>query len=209
MGKRTVHSHSRLSAPHGQHQSGFGSFVTYGADVDGDGIREMIAGTTNGGLYSVFTGTNRSGVRRWMRKIQEPSSASSSSTLLPTVGARPVALLGNMSLTSDLPLYWLVRERPRNAWMEPSKQPRARASSSPLASSERRTYSSSSSGSSLGGRGGVLMSKLKRLRSSSSSNLLILAAVLTTTVAAYGLYKAYQGRKRRRGLPSDEATMPM
>ena len=93
MGKRTVHSHSRLSAPHGQHQSGFGSFVTYGADVDGDGVREMIAGTTNGGLYSVFTGTNRSGVRRWMRKIQEPSSASSSSsTLLPTVGARPVAL---------------------------------------------------------------------------------------------------------------------
>ena len=115
-----------------------------------------------------------------------------------------------MSLTSDLPLYWLVRERPRNAWMEPtSKQPRARASSSPLASSERRTYSSSS-GSSLGGGGGVLMSKLKRLRSSSSSNLLILAAVLTTTIAAYGLYKAYQGRKRRREFPSDEAlSMPM
>ena len=54
------------------------------------------------------------------------------------------------------------------------------------------------------------MSKLKRLRSSSSSNLLILAAVLTTTVAAYGLYKAYQGRKRRREFPSDEAlAMPM
>merc|ERR1712072_819201 len=108
MGKRIVRPHRRLRPPE-TGVSGFGSFMTYGADLDGDGAREMIVGG-RGSLYTIFSGSsNRTGARRWFR-VAEPTAKPPVASV---VSQRTVALLGNLSIPTDLPLLWLSWARSR------------------------------------------------------------------------------------------------
>jgi len=130
MSRRGVRAHSQLMPPEQLSTSGFGSFLMHGVDLDGDGMREMVAGGP-GSLFTVVTGGHRMSGRRWTR-IQEGAIRSASKHLAPPpVGARPIAVLGNQSNPSEVPLFWLSRERPRTWAAPPPAPPATRAQTMP------------------------------------------------------------------------------
>lgn len=127
MRKSAVRTYSLLAPPDASVTSAFGSFVMYGADFDGDGIRDMIAGGA-ASLYALSSGDDRTSTRtrtsttsssarptRWVLVQEAVGKSPAPNELAHVVGARPVALLGNQTMASDAPLLWLSRERPRTA----------------------------------------------------------------------------------------------
>merc|ERR1711988_98208 len=116
MGRDFARSHTRLKSLDLGSRA-FGTSLAYGGDLDGDGTPELLVGGSRS-IVVVFSGSNRTGARRWLRVLESVKYAVSKQHA-PVVGARTIALLGNESGPAlDMPLMWMARARSRSALHE-------------------------------------------------------------------------------------------